>query len=360
MEESYISLQPETIQSLDLLQKELDGAKIDFEQTISEAAENVPSNLDAYDLIFCLVAGVAGVVLNNSERVKELLQSVHDNASITNPKTLLGKLLRHTGDNMDKAPDMKVWIDRAGNKTNLPHRIMWGHDIFSLGKDNPFRLLINQYGVGRGLFQAIRHLVADTCSAQGLPIPGSSWFDYSKGDGQPLGNRLIDLCNKLNKEVGYAKGGAFDNPTFNKLFSIHMQDVAGKGLTFGLTKAYIFARNINDEIRITQLHLLSTFALFYGLFLWNAVKTGMPSINWIAFGSMIKLTAQLYIKSNRKTKQLQIITTEIVEANIQLERSIYRTSLGIISNDDPFLYVTDYYRENSNIASLIEYFEEGD
>ena len=355
-----VLIQPlEVTKSLDLMQDKLDDAKIDFEKNIAMSLQNLPSNLDGYDLAFCFIAGIAGTTINKNESIQKFLQSVHEDASIDNPKTLLGKLLKHKGDHMDIPPGMSEFKDRAGQNPMNPHRIMWGHDILSFGKDNPFYLLINQYGVGRGIFQALRHLIADTCSKQGLPIPTSSWWDYSRGDGKPLGNQLVDFCKNINDEVGRSnKGTTFNNSTFNQLFSIQMQDVMAKGLTFGLVKAYVLARGIKNEIRIPQIHLLSTFVHFFSLFIWDAFRTSMPTINWIVFLSMVKLTAQLHIKSDRESKELQRITMEIVEATIGLEKRVYLASELFITHTDPWSYVNDYRKEQQNLKGLINFFEE--
>ena len=344
----------EAVKSLEIMQEKLKAANIDFEQSITKSVQDVPSNLDGYDLAFCLIAGIAGTTINKNESIKKFLISVHEDASTDNPKRLLGKLLKHKGDHMDAHPIAGKFRDRAGQKIISPHRIMWGHDILSISKDNPFYLLINQYGVGRGIIQALKHLVADSCSKGGLPIPTSSWWDYSTGDGKPLGNMLIDFCKKVNDEVGRSnKGTAFNNPTFNQLFSIQMEDVIAKGLTLALVKAYLVARGIKNEIRITQIHLFSTFVLFFSLFIWDAIRTGIPKINWIVFLSMIKLTAQLYIKNNWETKELQRITTEIVESNIGLEKRVYLTGEVFITHANPWTYVDEYYEEQRNMRDLI-------
>ena len=346
----------ESLQSLDVMQNALESEHIDFEKLIAKEGLKIPSNLDACDLAASISFGIIGTVINNSKKVSEFLQKIHNDASTPDtPNTLLGKLLRHSGDHMDKVP---------GERTKYPHRIMWGHDIFSIGPGNPFYLLIKQYGVGRGLLQAFRHLIADTCSRQGLPIPGHSFFDNLEklSDGkETMGNRLINIANKINTEVGNSNSGSnVNNEAFNSLFSVHMQDVTAKGLTWGLTKAYIMARGVKDEIRITQLHLIATFVNFYGTTFWGVFKTGVPKINWILLVSLVKLTAQLYIKSNRETKALQQITTGIIESNIELERRVNATGDLFPTHINPWNYLDDYYKEQAAIEDLIDFFEEDD
>ena len=359
-EDAYIYDTSEAIQSLNYMQSKLKTAKIDFELTIS-SKEPPPSSLDRFDFVFCLIAGVAGTVINNNEKINNYLKSIHEDASIHDPKELLGRMLKHKGDHMDIGLGQTKFTDRAGNLPGGPHRIMWGHDIFSFDKDNPFYLLINQYGFGRGLHQAIKHLIADTCSAQGLPLPGSSWLDYSKGENERLGNRLLDYCKKANDEIERTnKGMAFNNPTFNQLFTIQMQDVLSKGLTFALVQAYILTREINDNVHRTQMHLLSTFINFYSNFFWNMFSTGLVSINWISFGSMIILTAKLYIKSNKETKKLLRVTEDIVKKNNELERRIFRTGENLITHTNFRDYLNDLLNEQNSIDDLIDSFGKDD
>ena len=84
----------------------------------------------------------------------------------------------------------------------LFHRLLFGHDVLATGKGlipfNPFTLMFEQQGLA-GVLQAARHLIADTMSKQGLPVPGSSFFDIDREDGNPW-NKIIDWAQVLSLE----------------------------------------------------------------------------------------------------------------------------------------------------------------
>ena len=134
-----------------------------------------------------------------------------------------------------------------------PHRIFWGHDILSLGKDNPFVIMQKQMPGLKGIVQTIKHLTADTFSKQGLPIPTSSWWDYTYTDKRGVkrvGNKLLDYCNKVYK-MSTSKDkinvtGA-NNDVFNHMFSIHIQDIGTQKLGSVLCDRYLSYKKINNE-----------------------------------------------------------------------------------------------------------------
>ena len=176
------------------LNSKLAEASFDYEKEVSLAIKTCPSMLDTYDYSFAIVIGILGAVIDTNEKLETFLDQVHQAA---NSSTKTGnafidfpaKLLHHQGDWIDTVPTMQddghvinKFLNRAAKEikpgiwqggTNTPHRIFWGHDILSFHEDNPIYISIKQYGVGKGILQAIRHIVADTCSKQGLPIPGS-------------------------------------------------------------------------------------------------------------------------------------------------------------------------------------------
>lgn len=345
-------LYSKSIQSLDDLQEKLKSQKLDFESLVAEAAKNIPSNLDKYDLLFSISFGIISALITTSGKIDEFFNSIHEDASLDKPQKLLGKLLHHAGDYMDKVPvptenggTVKKYISRFNDKSPGPHRIFWGHDIFSFKKDNPFYQLSNEYGVLKGIFQAFRHLIADTFSKQGLPIPFSSFFDYSKTvDGEDIvGNRLLDFCRKFEKELGKKWGtdySKFDDPAFSHMFSIHFQDIISQGLAFALTQGYFRARSITDKMRQIQFTLICYSVNFFGTCIIGAAKSGgIPYISWPALTAVIKELCKLCRTSRRETKALLKITASLVERNKELEKRVMATGSDLPSYDNPWKYV---------------------
>lgn len=362
-------LYSESIQSLEVLQDKLKSEKLDFECLVAEAVRNISSNLDKYDLLFSITFGIVSALITTSGKIDEFFNSIHEDASLDKPQKLLGKLLHHAGDYMDKVPvpaengTVKKYISRFNDKSPGPHRIFWGHDIFSFKKDNPFYQLSNEYGVLKGILQALRHLFADTFSKQGLPMPFSSFFDYTNTvDGEvTVGNRLLDFCRNFEKEIGKKWGldySNFDDPAFSHMFSIHFQDIVSQGLAFALTRGYFRARSITDKMRRIQFTLICYSVNFFGSCVIEAAKSGgIPYISWPALAAVIKELCKLCRTSNRETKALMKITAGLVERNKELEKRVMATGSDLPTYDNPWMYVENCYKERNASLDLIDFFD---
>lgn len=369
------------IQNLDNIVR---SASFDYEKEMSLAIQNCPSNLDAYDLVFSITIGILSAVLDTNEKLAEFLDEVHQLASQKNPKSdnvlqeLLAKVLHHQGDWMDGVPtenlnkdgsNTKSYVSRAAKKVSKgvwepgaagsgPHRIFWGHDIFSIHGDNPFSLLIQEYGIGRGVLQAIRHLVADTCSRQGLPIPLSSYFDYipKNSDGNIRKNRLLDFCQKYSSEALGKKQCGFNNEVFNHLFSIHMQDVLSTGLVAAGISAYSTGRNITDDIRKVQMRVIGYMAVAYGSAIIGAVShNGIPFINYPAFLLLTKNVIQMLCVSNQELQKIMAKTERLISEGEAIRRQEQLLHNELVSD----LYGTLTCKNtDAGRDTLIDYFEE--
>lgn len=337
---------------LEQLNHRLETAHFDYEAEMALAIQNCPSNLDAYDLVYSITIGVLGAILGTNEKIAEFLDEVHQLASMehiesdSKLKELLAKLLHHQGDWMDKVPtdkvgksgnNLKSYVSRYSQysdgvwssdvKITGPHRIFWGHDIFSIKGDNPFALLIQQYGVGKGIIQAIRHLVADTCSRQGLVMPGSSFFDYIEVSTDESGetvkkarNKLLDFCQQYSREaLGKGQAG-FDNEIFNHLFSIHMQDILSSGLVAASVTVYSKGRKITDETRKVQMRVIGYMGTAFGSAIIGAAKYGVPYINWPSFFALVKNIMQMIHITNKEIQAIMVETELLITERKALER----------------------------------------
>ena len=337
---------------LEQLNHRLETAHFDYEAEMALAIQNCPSNLDAYDLVYSITIGVLGAILGTNEKIAEFLDEVHQLASMehiesdSKLKELLAKLLHHQGDWMDKVPtdkvgksgnNLKSYVSRYSQysdgvwssdvKITSPHRIFWGHDIFSIKGDNPFALLIQQYGVGKGIIQAIRHLVADTCSRQGLVMPGSSFFDYIEVSTDESGetvkkarNKLLDFCQQYSREaLGKGQAG-FDNEIFNHLFSIHMQDILSSGLVAASVTVYSKGRKITDETRKVQMRVIGYMGTAFGSAIIGAAKYGVPYINWPSFFALAKNIMQMIHITNKEIQAIMVETELLITERKALER----------------------------------------
>lgn len=289
-----------------------DLALVEYE--IPEAPERsdlvrLESDMDGWDYVFSLIAALASVLLSTNKDIEAWLAEIHDVANGQGGgagalQKVLGKILEHDHDDMDW---FKTRTDGEVDSWRLFHRLFWGHDPLSSDRDNPFLLMFNQAkGEGRsglwGVLQAARHLVADTFSRQGLPLPGSSHFDYELENGRPW-NHFIDVVQQLSAEAYGNKMQA--EPLYEHLLTIRAQDMAGGMAVCAIISAYLKARGIEDELRVAQVKLV---AYSGGFFMQAAVgaarQKGVPYVNVPLGAATAKAFADLLIRSNLETRRL--------------------------------------------------------
>lgn len=359
------------------LEQYIKNQSFDYETELSEALIMCPSKMDSFDLLFSIAFGCLGALLDTNEKIQSFLDEIHKTSNSYNPKSnnkimdVLAKLLKHTGDWIDKVPIVQedgTVITKSVNrgaqeiadgvwsgKTDLPHRIFWGHDIFSLSQDNPFLLEIRQYGFWKGIIQAIRHLIADTCSKQGLPIPTSSWWDKAGEEGK-RSNGLLDFCQRYAEEALGSKQKGANNKVFNHMFSIHMEDVLSDGLVRAGVWAYSEARSIEDDMRKQQLEIVAYTTNLLGSAVIGFVQTGIPKINWVSFRRLIKAFFKLIKSSNERIQLLWAKTEALFSETEGLDNLVKEKQRKIEQEIVAMLKDTDCRTEKRN--RLIEQFEE--
>ena len=104
---------------------------------INTPDEPIESDLTAWDYLWAMAFGFAGIFISNNEKLDAFLQGVHDAASgsdedCTPFQKFLGDIFKHKNDSIDKVD--KKFINRSGEPADASfHRIFWGHDILSFG-----------------------------------------------------------------------------------------------------------------------------------------------------------------------------------------------------------------------------------
>lgn len=302
----------------------LDLKEDDVKDLNVEVIDRTPSDMDGLDMAWCLLTATVSTFITTSEGFAKWLEGIHDVASEKSGsfdaiQRILGKTLHHKGDWMDnfKARD-------GQNAYAIFHRLLGGHDIFARGESltphNPFAMMIEQEGsVLGGVLQATRHLLADTFSKQGLPIPFSSYLDTTTDNGRPW-NRIIDIVQELSVESTGNKQQA--EAIYSHMFTLRAQDFAGGSAALALTAAYIKARGIKDKIRATQIKLVSYSLSFFAQAAVGAAKqNGVPYINYPVGAAMAKELVSLFVESNKRTYLLGKETKRLHEgAREQLAR----------------------------------------
>lgn len=313
-----------------------------FDLSVMPVAE-----LSAVDYSFAMLLGFVGALVTSGKNVEIMLDKIHQIASEVpkagdgTSKKIIKFLMGHHGDYIDSVPvddingTARKFVTRQakgegnayimnGSRTG-PHRIFWGHDFLSRSKDNPFLIMQKQLPGINGIVQVLKHLTADMFSKQGLPIPTSSWWDYSytneKGV-KKVGNKLLDYCNNLyesiEKKDKISVTGA-NNDIFNHMFSIHIQDIGVQKLGSVLCDRYLFYKKINNKVIQHQFKLIFFGVLFYVNSLLGAIKYRIPYINWAAGLMMIKELAYMLCESNMETRRLQKVTDNLLKQTEILE-----------------------------------------
>lgn len=325
---------------LDRLNEEivLDATEVEPVELAMSQVRKLDSDMDGWDYVACVSCAVLSTFITTNEEFGKWLDEVH---SVANGQmkgndpiqNILGTILHHQGDAMDR------YESPNGDKYYvLFHRLLSGHDILAtrggFTSDNPFSLMINQYGMA-GILQAVRHLIADTFSKQGLPLPSSSYFDTDKfdevsGRTKPW-NSLIDLVQELSSERYGNKGQAGE--IYKHLLTIRAQDIAGGMLAKGVCDAYFRMRNITDRIRVAQVRLVAYTASFYAEAIVGAMRQkGIPFINYPLGAAMGKEVAALLLASNGKTFELGKETKRLNKKAEEI--SDQHNQLKALLNDD--------------------------
>ena len=340
---------------------EIDRISADIEESVGFdpnciIIENSESTLDVADYCFTFLFGLLGAVISTNEKLEAYLADIHKAASEADGEydkfqLLMGKVLHHKGDSIDRMSR------RDGSPTYIMfHRLLWGHDPLSGGGDNPFRLMIAQEDSKiRGALQALRHLIADTMSKQGLPIPGSSVLDYVNEDGKTT-NYIIDLANNLSIE-------AFDNKAmsqeiYSHLFTIRTQDIAGGVIAKVLTEVYFKARKIEDKLRKSQMLFMVYAINFFAEAVIGAVKQkGVPYVNIPVATSMIVSFAKFCYYDAKETRLLTKETerlTQISEEIIDMYEYHQALSIGCSSANELMCVLN---RSDNNMGALLDFLE---
>ena len=306
----------------------------DFSQFDYTVIDSIESNLDAFDYCFSIAVGLGAAFLASSKGFSEWLQGIHEVASGATGdydflQKMLGKLLHHKNDTIDQIDGAFVTRSENGDRAYpLFHRLLWGHDSLSVAKDNPFYLMFKQKGFV-GIVQALRHLLADTASKQGLPLPGSSFLDYEK-DGKTT-NYLISISQQISKDVIGNKSQA--EGFYEHLFILRAADMVGTSFITLCLSVYCKIRKLDDNIRNTQIRLISYTVGFLAEAIIGMIKqSGVPYINFPMGTAAAKNMVQMFYYNIKEIKQLEKETNRLIFINDSLEKQTADTSAMLSQN----------------------------
>ncbi len=340
-----------SIQEMEVITKQIKtDLGFSFEEWDFEKSE---SSLDAVDYCFTFLFGLLGAFLSTSKKFEKFLAGIHKSASevpgdYNKIQVMIGNLVHHKKDNIDKM----VFRDFT-NVDRRFHRLFWGHDIFSTGPDNPFVLMVNQKGsLIKGVLQAFRHLLGDTMSKQGLPMPGSSFFDYTNENGK-MRNYIVDICENLSEE---AYGHQSAQKIYEHLFTIRAQDITGGFLVKTLTEVYFKIRKIDDKLRKTQIAFMSYAVNFFTEAIIGMVRQkGIPYINIPVGSAMLVAFAKFCYLDHKEIDKLIKRTNELVEINDEIIMKYELHNELLNTNNSVEEIIDDLERSEDNMDELIDF-----
>lgn len=362
MDELYPEVQSPFIEIEDAITSQFYEDKLEY-FIDTEMIEKSESTLDGWDYCYAILIGLAGAFISSNKEFGEYLKDIHAAASGTSGdydffQKIAGKLFSHKGDYIDyiDAPPFKN--RNGGNAYGLFHRLLWGHDILNLGENNPFRLMYKQKGA-IGLLQAVRHLIADTCSKQGLPMPGSSFFDYTfeENGKEKTSNYLIKVSQQLSEDAFGLKNKGQE--IYSHLFTIRAQDISGGAVVKTFSAIYLKARKIEDKIRKEEIKLIAYAVNFFAEAIIGTVKqNGVPYVN-IPVGTAMAISFGRFCYFNYKDLKLINAETErlIKNSDELLEESKFVDEF-LPQLDIAEEYMDEVDRSNENVSRLITFFGE--
>ncbi len=311
---------------LDELLKELEKIK-DFDSYF----EN--EKLEFQDVLVAMIIGTVGSLISTNDDLQEFLRLFHDRPEPGNSESSIQKKIRkrlsHPLQEMDQHE--RQYLKRSG-EDGVPfgfHRLFRGHDILSWQGDNPFQLLIGQFGFAEGIKKAILHLLADTCSTQGLPVPLHSIFDVQNGN--ELDNMLHKWSLAISKETKQKAVSVFNN-----MFTIHASDMLGGGTTIALQNAYLSICNFETKKAKDIFKIIVQVCNFIITGIIGFIQTHVPKINHIALYNLVLPTASLIGISikNGKIKRIEKkynLKRDMISDNRKQIYRIYRINYLIYS-----------------------------
>jgi hypothetical protein len=365
-----------SLRQLDSLSGGLDEQLRSVGEVLSGLGDISPPANHPANFVLPVLYGGLSAGISASDAVNKLLEEIHGMASKKNdPKTVIEKIVRflfgHSGDNIDKFDPgdgdsrfinrMKTVLDDGSsawagqNAECMAHRLFWGHDIFSVSGDNPFFLLCSQYGLVKGITQVFRHLLGDTFSRAGLPLPFHSYFDYVNDKGK-MANKLLDFAKSTAAD---ASGDLSGYDAFNQMFTIRAADVGTTALTSAVCALHNMIMNRGDEAAATQVRAIAYSTQFFGKAAIGAIKTGgVPFISWPTAMMATKEIFNLYRVNYREIAALEKITASLGPKTDELEAVVFASGTSLVSHPNAFGYIRELKQFETRMGSMVDFFEE--
>jgi hypothetical protein len=349
------------VSDLEVLQESCKNEFSRIDSLLDLQSSDFPSDIKPIDIAFPIIYGTIGSFISTSEDINKFLSQIHNQASSKEPKTFLGKIFHHFDDRIDQVlkDGEKIYVKRDGiSKPDInSHRVMFGHDPFSLFHgDNPFDILIQQHGVLKGILRVFQHLVGDTFSKQGLPIPFHSYFDFYK-DGK-LSNRLLEFAKNCARDANESGKEINHGQAFNQLFTIKASDIISTGLTWTLCLIHNKLRGFQDPVQKSQTKIIGFSSQLFSKIIIGYCRTGVPMISWPTLSALLKQIFTFFRANYSDIKRLEEITDQLVSKNRELERTVFEVGKDLKSYSKPEDYILELDRNYRSFTKLANAFED--
>lgn len=243
-------------------------------------------SLNDKDILITLTAGCLGAITPKIS--SDFFDKIHETLNKSN--SILGKIFNHRGE----------WIDSVMREDG--RRVIKGkfhrfrpdgnHDLLNL---QGLITSVRQFGLLKGTIKYIIHMILDSCSQTGIPLPGTSNFLYYIRT--KMGMKLYSL-----KDQSYWS-------------ALRMGNFLQCGVTSSILMVYEKIEKIpQDSLRIPQLGLWS-----HGLSLLGATYIATQTNNPIMLSKISYPTALMFLKNfysfhsalNKITKESELFDEEI-------------------------------------------------
>lgn len=279
------------------------------------------------DIPVIVVAGGLGTL--SSVLLRDFFSSLHD-STWGRSSTINGG---HSGENTD-------WVPGNKQPGGFGHRWKYGHDLL-----NPFEVDWNQYAdlakqCGEKIpvwlkapFLWMRHLLQDTFSKEGLPMPGHSLLRLFLNPADPKTREILQI-----------------------LGTIKARDVAGAGITNLIIGIYAWGTE-KDIKRVVFKPNYRGYSLMLGanlITLLSGLLVPPPatSFNWGTIPIIAYYSFQL-IKLERAIRKQLLIRDNILDHNsLKLERNREKLEKIMLMNDRCY---NEFMKYESDIVEFYNY-----
>ena len=282
---------------------------------------------EAADIPVMLTIGFLGALISNG--LHDKFRSFHDD-------TWNGKTFSHGGHAGEIADEMV--------EGPFLHRLKYGHDLFNPGEirwDEYFSKGEARASIVKKVFAWLRHLLQDTCSTEGLPIPGHSYLRDAI-----IGEMLPFLKGKLDMT---------QHEVYKTFFTLKMRDLAGAAFIPLAMTAYVYGTEKGNKNKFFNYRYTSLTIGALAVSIPIGLMMPHKSFNYSSIAAMIPYVITLF-KVNQRINEQLTARDSVLKKN---DRSLFENELilqrsyhTLNENDQKLLIVRNNLQEISKQSAI--------